>query len=152
MLPMAFLSSGCFTYLATNEVLNPDDEPRGIRVYAPRQYLLVDAIEKKSQLVTLSNLCRAYDIRPITIFSKQDFNIKLEENRLKDLTANQDSTAWLTFLQSVGEMAAKSAGAAVSAAQINGTVGLSSGVYLVQDGGGLKKLSVDDEKMEGCTQ
>ena len=147
---VAFSSSGCFSYLATYRVSTPDDEPRGIRVYAPRHYLMVDATEKKSQLVTLSNPCRAYDIRPITVLSKQDFRIELEESRLEGLSANQDSTAWLTFLQSVGDLSARAAGAAVSAAQINGSFGLESGIYLVLDGGGLQKLTVGQDALGGC--
>ena len=150
ILSVAFSGAGCFSYLATHQVSSPDDKPRGIRIYAPRQYLMVDETEKKSQLVTLSDLCRAYDIRPITILSKQDFNIKLKESRLEDLTANQDNTAWLTFLKSVGDLSAKAAGAAVSASQINGTFGLPSGVYLVQDSGGLQKLTVGMDSPGGC--
>jgi hypothetical protein len=131
---------GCVSWLATRAVADPDAPPRGVRVYAPRHYLLVDAEEKKSQLVTLPDLCRAYDIQPISILSKQDFTVKLDEGQLADLTSNQDGTAWLTFFKSVGELAARSAGVPVSAAQINGSFGLASGVYRIRDDGGLERL------------
>jgi hypothetical protein len=132
---------GCVSWLATRAVSDPDAPPHGVRVYAPRHYLLVDAEEKKSQLVTFPDLCRAYDLQPISLLSKHDFTLKLDEGQLADLTSNQDGTAWLTFFKSAGELAARSAGVPVSAAQINGSFGLASGVYRMRDDGGIERLA-----------
>jgi hypothetical protein len=137
------LAPGCAT-VRTFDVSDPDSTPRGVRVYAPRIYLLVDGQAKPSpqtQIVTLPDPCRAYDLRPWTLFAQQDFQIELDgAGQLKALTANQDTAAFLTFLKEGATLAAKAAGAPVGVQTIAGTFGLPDGVYLVGDDGRLGLL------------
>jgi hypothetical protein len=79
-------------------------------------------------------------MKPTTIFAKQDFSVDIEEGQLKKLTANQDSTAFLNFFQGAVTTAAKAAGVAVSASPIEGTFGLKSGIYRLQDDGTFLKI------------
>jgi len=130
---------GCATILS--EKANLSEEPDGIRLYPPKVYLLVDTIEKKSTLIYAPDYQRAYDIKPLTIFAKQDFKIETEEGQLKNLTSNQDTTAILTFIQGAAQLAAKAAGVAVSAQVINGTFGLASGIYILNDNGVFQKVN-----------
>lgn len=105
----------------------PGDKPKGARVYPPKVYLLVD--KSSSELVSVPDLCRPYDLQPLTILAKQDFKVEADEGQLKALTANQDTTAALTFLSSAGQLAAKAAGVGVSSKKLSGSFGLKPGVY-----------------------
>jgi hypothetical protein len=109
--------------------------PNGVRVYPPKVYLLVDTNEKKTTLAYLPDYSRAYDVKPLTVLAKQDFKIEVEEGQVKSLASNQDTTAFLTFMKEAATLAAKAAGAAVSSSVINGTFGLQSGIYWLNDQG-----------------
>src|SRR4030042_5655511 len=85
------------------------NEPHAIRVYPQKIYLLVDRERNSSQLVSLPDVKNAYDIKPWSFLSKHDFTIKIEEAQVKDLTSNQDSSAALSLLQKIVDLAAKAA-------------------------------------------
>jgi hypothetical protein len=139
----AALGAGCST-LQVSHVSSLDSTPNGVRVYAPRILLLVDGHAKptpQTQIVTLPDPCRAYDVKPLTILAKQDFKIELDDGaQLKALTSNQDTTAFLTFLSGAANLAARAAGFPVGVQTITGSFGLADGVYSYSDAGGLLKL------------
>ncbi|MDO8334800.1 MAG: hypothetical protein Q7T35_09050 [Nitrosomonas sp.] len=134
------LLTGCATIITEKADLTK--APSGVRIYPQIVYLAVDTQEKKSTLMYLPDNARAYDIKPLTILAKQDFKIEVEEGQLKSLTSNQDTTAFLTFLKEAAQMAAKAAGAPVSATVINGTFGLASGLYKLGDDGHFSQVAV----------
>ncbi len=129
---------GCADIVTQKAVLS--DTPNGIRVYQSKVYLLVDADKGKSVIMYAPDYQRAYDIKPRAIFAKNDFSVEINEGQISKLTSNQDSTAFLTFVQEAAATAAKAAGAAVSAESIEGTFGLQSGIYQLQDDGSFRKL------------
>jgi uncharacterized protein YceK len=136
---VAAVATGCATVVTKKANLN--EAPKGVRIYPPKVYLLVDTAEKKTTIAYLPDYSRAYDLKPLTIFAKQDFKIETDEGQLKALTTNQDTTAMLTFLKEAAALAAKSAGVAVSSTVINGTFGLESGIYQLGDDGVFRKMT-----------
>ena len=124
---------GCATIRTTKA--NLDEAPAGIRVYPPTVCLLVDTGTKKTTLAYLPDYSRAYDVRPVTLFAKQDLRLDLDEGQVKGVTVDQDTTAFLSFLKEAGTLAAKGAGVAVSSTVLNGTFGLHSGIYCLSDQG-----------------
>ena len=125
--------TGCATITTSKADL--EQVPEGIRVYPPKVCLLVDEGEKKSTLAYLPDYRRAYDIKPLTIFAKQDFKLEIEEGQVKALTSTQDTTAFLDFLSQAANLAAKAAGVGVSSTVLNGNFGLKSGIYCLTDSG-----------------
>lgn len=134
-----FLFTGCATIIT--EKADLAKAPNGVRIFSQLVYLAVDEQEKKSTLMYLPDNTRAYDIKPLTFLAKQDFKVEVEEGQLKSLLSNQDTTAFLTFLKEAAQMAAKAAGAPVSATVINGTFGLKSGLYRLGDDGLFSRVS-----------
>ncbi len=130
---------------------------QGIRVYAQKIYLLVG--ETESKFVSLPDAKNGYDIKPWSFLSKHDFNIKIEEAQVKELDSKQDSSAALSLLQKVVEVAGKvaekaaeaGAGAAVMAArpspramaveQTDSTFGFRPGIYELTETGEFKKVN-----------
>jgi len=141
-LSLIVLSSGLLAGCASvvTHKANLAEPPDGVRVYPPKVYLMVDTVEKKTTLAYLPDYGRAYDVKPVTILAKQDFKIELDEGQLKTLTSNQDTTTLLSFLKESAALAAKAAGAGVSSTVINGTFGLESGIYLLDDDGAFRRL------------
>jgi hypothetical protein len=131
-------ATGCATI--TTHAPEAGKPPNGVRVYPPKLYLLVDTCEKETRLVYAPDFANAYDVKPLTILSKQDFGIELSEGQLSKLTANQDTTAFLTFIQGAAEMAAKAAGVGVSSAAVKGSFGLDDGVWTLDSLGSLVPL------------
>jgi len=129
--------SGCAT-IATRKA-DLAKAPKGVRVYPPKVYLMVDANERKTTLAFLPDYTRAYDVLPVSIFAKQDFEIEFSDGQLKSLTANQDTTAIISLLKEGATLAAKAAGVGVSSSTINGTFGLETGVYCLGDDGTFRK-------------
>jgi hypothetical protein len=138
---LAYLTSSCATIVTEKAELG--SKPNGVRIYPPKVYLLVDTAKSESTLVYAPDYRRAYDVKPLTIFAKQDFKVETDEGQLKSLVTNQDTTALLTFIQGAGELAAKAAGVAVSTTTIAGTFGLESGIYLLTDHGAFKKIKTE---------
>lgn len=136
----AVVATGCATVVTNKANLN--EAPQGVRIYPPKVYLLVDTAKGKTTIAYLPDYRRAYDLKPLTIFAKQDFKIETDGGQLTALTTNQDTTAMLTFLKEAAELAAKAAGYAVSSTVINGTFGLESGIYQLGDDGVFRKMTV----------
>jgi hypothetical protein len=133
------LLTGCTTLVTHRAKL--DERPDGIRVYPPKIYLMVDTAERKSTLSYLPDYSRAYDVKPRTFLAQQDFKIELDEGQLKALTANQDTTALMGIIKDSAAQAAKAAATGVSSSVINGTFGLVSGIYRLEDDGVFRKLN-----------
>jgi hypothetical protein len=132
----ALAMAGC-AVLHTSEVTDLSRAPDGVRIYAPRVFLLVDAVKAKSTILVAPNFRRAYDVKPITVFAKQEVTLELDEGMLKKLSASQDTTAFLTFVKGAAEVATKAAGLPVSQNTVDGSFGLPSGVYEFTDDGKL---------------
>jgi hypothetical protein len=115
--------------------------PDGVRVYPPKVYLFV--AEKASWLVHSPDFENAYDIKPLTIFAKQDFSVNFSDSEMTGITANQDTTAILNFLQAFGQLGAQvaGAGAGVSAQQFDSNFGLVPGIYAMTPEGKLVKVN-----------
>lgn len=96
---------------------------------------MVDALQLKTTLVFLPDYARAYDVKPRTFLAKQDFKVELDEGQLKSLTASEDTTAIISLFKETASLAAKAAGAGVSSSTINGTFGLTTGIYCLDDDG-----------------
>ena len=94
------------------------NEPSGIRVYPQRIYLLVDKEKGSSRLVSLPDVKNGYDVKPWSFLSKHDFTIKIEEAQIKELTSNQDSSAALSLLQKIVELAGEAAKEAIKAGEL----------------------------------
>jgi len=127
------LLSGCATLVTRKADLAK--APHGVRVYPPKVYLMVDALQLKTTLVFLPDYARAYDVKPRTFLAKQDFKVELDEGQLKSLTASEDTTAIISLFKETASLAAKAAGAGVSSSTINGTFGLTTGIYCLDDDG-----------------
>lgn len=130
-----FLISGCATI--TTEKANLAEEPNGVRIYPQSVFLAVDEQQNETTLLILPDFQRAYDVKPLTILSKQEFNIKMTDTgSISELASNQDTTAILTFVKDVADIAAKAASSGVvSSSPIKGTFGLKSGLYRLTDEG-----------------
>ena len=131
--------AGCATVVTRTADLNTC--PRGIRVYPPKVYLFVDEAEKKSQLVYAPDVRRAYDVKPFTFLAKQEFRVDVEDGQLKQLIANQDTTALLAVVRQAATVGAQAAGVPVSAQTFNGTFGLATGIYELQDDGAFHRVT-----------
>jgi hypothetical protein len=130
-----FLTSCATIVTNTVEQKDLDKAPDGIRVYAPKLYLFVDATKHTSTIVNLPDYKRAYDIKPLTVFAKNDFNIKMEVGQVSDLTSNQDTTAFLEFIKGAAQMAVKAGGLPAALSTVDGDFGFKSGVYTLSDDG-----------------
>jgi len=138
VLVLVLTAGGCASVCTKKADLSAP--PRGVRIYPPAIYLMVDATEKKTTIAYMPDYNRAYDVRPVTILAKQDFKVELDDGQLKSFQANQDTTAFLSFLKEAGALAAKAAGVGVSSTAINGTFGLASGIYRLNDRGVFEKV------------
>jgi hypothetical protein len=120
-------ATGCATI--TTHAPQAGKPPDGVRVYPPKLYLLVDTCAKQTRILSAPDFANAYDVKPLTLLSRQDFSVELEEGQLTKLVANQDTTALLTFVQGAAETAARAAGVGVSSQAVEGTFGLDDGVW-----------------------
>jgi len=134
-------AAGCAT-ITTEKVEDLRTAPNGVRVYQPRVYLLVDQAAAQTTLVYAPDFSRAYDVKPMTVFAKQDFKIEIEEGQLKSLTSNQDTTSILNFITSGAQLGAKAAGVGVSSVIMKGTFGLDTGIWVLNDKGSFEKVPI----------
>ena len=132
------LTSCAFVYTQKADL---NSAPFGIRVYPPKVYLAVDTTANISELIYAPDLQQAYDVNPITLFAKQNFQLDIEEGQVKTFKADQDTTAILDLIKSLTEAAAKPAGGAVSTKTIKGTFGLATGLYVLQQDGTFARLA-----------
>jgi hypothetical protein len=134
------ITAGCATIITKKADL--DSAPEGVRLYPQMACLLIDKEKGETTVAYFPDKARAYDVKPLTVFAKQEFKIESEDGQLKNLTANQDTTAFLTFLKEAAALAAKAAGAGVSANAIKGSFGQNSGVYCFDDKNQLRSVPV----------
>ena len=136
---LGLVVTGCSTIVTHRADLN--SAPKGVRVYPPKVYLLVDAKENETTLAYLPDYSQAYDIKPVTVLAKQDFKIELDDGQVKSFAANQDTVAILTFVKDSAALAVKAAGVAAAAPVIKGTFGLESGIYRLDNDGVFRKMT-----------
>jgi hypothetical protein len=125
---------GCAT-IRTTPVRNLSDPPEGVRVYPPKIYLLVDNEQHQSTIALLPDYEHAYDIRPLTVFAKNNVSIETDDGQIKKFSDDQDTSGFLTFLYQAGQAAARGAGLPVSTQVIKGTFGLPDGIYTIGERG-----------------
>jgi hypothetical protein len=132
LIPMAVsLLCGCAA-IHTSKA-NLSQPPDGVRVYPPAVYLFVDKA-KGSQYLVGPDFSAAYDVKPFTFLAKNSFSLELTDGVLSKYTGDQDTTAFISLLSSVGQAAAKAAGAAVSMQSLPGSFGLADGIYKFDPG------------------
>jgi hypothetical protein len=129
---------GC-TAIKTSKA-NLEEPPKGVRVYPPAVYLFVDKT-RGSQYVVAPDYRRAYDVRPVTVFAKQDFGVEVNDGVLAKYSGSQDTLAILSFLQRGAELGAKAAGVSVSQVSLPGNFGFPDGIYRLNPvTGGFERL------------
>lgn len=127
---------GCATIRTEKAVLS--EAPEGIRLYPPRTYLFVSGSKNQTNVVILPDYARAYDVKPLTVVAKQDFNVTMEESGImKSVTSNQDTTSVVELFKAAAGMAQTAAKASGGLNQqvFEGTFGLQEGIYTLSDTG-----------------
>lgn len=123
------------------------NEPRGVRVYPVKIYLLVDKETSKCKLVSLPDFKNAYDVKPWSFLSKHNFTVKIEAGHVTELTSDQDSSAALTLLQKIAEAAEKVLPKGpVDIGVDDATFGFESGIYELTEAGFKKVHLVPEPK------
>jgi hypothetical protein len=117
-------------------------KPKGVRIYPPKVYLLVDAEKGRSHLIYLPDFERAYDVAPLAVLAEHQFAVEVDGGLLRSLTSKQDPTAFLTFVKEAGTVGAEAAGVPVTKETFEGTFGLPTGIYLLNDHGKFEPLQV----------
>ena len=127
-------AAGCAT-LVTREA-DLAKAPDGIRVYPPKICLLVDGGANATVIASFPDVARAYDVRPLTVFARQDLKLELDAGQLTAFSASQDTQAFPRFLTEAAQVAAGAAGAGISASgAFEGTFGFDDGVHCMRDDG-----------------
>jgi Txe/YoeB family toxin of Txe-Axe toxin-antitoxin module len=103
---MLLLCSAC-AYTVVNPLPEDDDSTEGYRFYEPMPVLLVGCT--RIELGFVPDYSRGYSVQPRAWLAKNDFEIKLDNAMLEEATSDLDSTALLTFLQTVGSEAIEGA-------------------------------------------
>jgi len=122
----AVLLCGCAAIKTTRSSLN--EPPRGVRVYPPAVYLFVDHA-RGSQYVVAPDYSRAYDVRPVTVFAKNTFELDFNDGVLAKYNGSQDTTGPLSLLQTGSQLGALAAGVPVSQVSLPGNFGFPDGVF-----------------------
>jgi hypothetical protein len=139
---ISFLLTGCT--LISTEKADLSDAPNGVRIYPPKTYFFVNTEKKQTNIYILPDYANAYDVKPWTIISKQEFNVELSDGMLNKFTANQDTTSFIELFKAAAE-AAKSAAApgagGLTQNTIEGTFGLDDGIYVLTETGILTKIN-----------
>ena len=146
LITLLLVAGGC-AGISTNPA--SPNQANGIRIYPQKIYLLVDKDSKVSKLVSLPDGKNAYDVKPWSFLAKHDFTIKVEEAQIKELTSNQDSSAALSLLQKIVELAGEAAkeaataaggGKAVADIDIKSSLGFDTGIYELTETGMFKSV------------
>lgn len=130
---MLFIIGGCATLMITKA--DNDSEWKGIRVYQPKIYLFVK--EGQGTIMALPDFQKPYDIQPFTLLANHNFNIKINNGLITDLTSNQDVTAFLSFAQGMAQLGKDAALAAGEEIYISG---IPNGVYILEKDGSFRKI------------
>jgi len=128
-------------------------QPNGIRIFPQKIYLFVDRTRNICRVVSLPDLKNAYDVKPWSFLSKHEFTITIEEAQVKQLTSNQDSSAALSLLQKIVELAGEAAKGALPLGvrredlvkafadmPIDSSWGFETGIYELSETGVFKKV------------
>ena len=91
--------SGC-AYVHT-EKADLNSAPNGVRVFPSKLFIAVDQQKGQSTIFYGPDMAKAYDIKPMTIFAKNDFQVDVEDGQIKSMKSDQDSSGFLTFFQSI---------------------------------------------------
>ncbi len=140
-LALLLLASGCAGIVTKKARL--DHAPRGVRIYPPKVYLMVDNSQFKSTITFLPDYTRAYDIQPATLFAKQDFKVEVVDGQLKSIAAGQDTTAFIALLRQGADYAAQAAGIGTASTTVAGCFDLPSGIYVMDDNGVFRRTTVE---------
>lgn len=148
LVSLSLVVNGCAGISTRPASLN---QANGIRIYPQKIYLLVDEEKKSSKFISLPDIKNAYDVKPWSVLSKHNFTIKIEEAQVKELSSNQDSSAALSLLQKMVELAAdvakeaakeaKDTGRAVAQIDIGSSLGFKTGIYELSETGVFKRVS-----------
>lgn len=143
---ISILLTGCT--LISTEKANLQSAPNGVRIYPPKTYFFVNGEKHQTHVYILPDYKNAYDVKPWTIISKQEFNVELSDGMLNKFTANQDTTSLIALVKTAAE-AAKSAAApgagGLSQNYIEGTFGLEDGIYVLTETGTFDKVKGSPE-------
>jgi hypothetical protein len=108
----------------------------------------VDKEKKAGKIVSLPDIKNAYDVKPWSFLSKHDFSIKIQDAQVAELASNQDSSAALSLLQKIVELAgqaameaAKVGGKAVADVDCPSSLGLDTGIYELSESGIFKRVN-----------
>lgn len=137
----AYLSlTGCSTVLI--EKADTNNAPQGVRIYPPKTYFFVNTAKQTTNIYILPDYANAYDVKPLTFISKQDFSVELSDGMLNKFTANQDTTAFIELLKTAADIAKSAVPGAGGLTQnsIDGTFGLQDGIYILSEKGDLLKI------------
>lgn len=139
---ICFLLTGC-TIISTDKA-NLNSAPNGVRIYPPKTYFFVNTDKKQTNVYILPDYANAYDVKPWTIISKQEFNVELSDGMLNKFTVNQDTTSFIDLFKAAAEVA-KSAAApgagSLTQNTIDGTFGLEDGIYVLTEKGIFAKVN-----------
>lgn len=151
IIAVTFVFSGCasiYTYKAEK-----DGDPKGIRVYPTRVYLIVTA--KETEVRFLPDHSQPYDIRPFALLSKNFFDVSIKNGQIKYLGYNSDTTDILGLLTDKEKSDAQKGYEGGKLREpdkedtpekeenivIEGTLGLKPGIYIVDNDGNIKKVN-----------
>ncbi|MBU4234037.1 MAG: hypothetical protein L6277_02050 [Desulfobacterales bacterium] len=152
VLTCCLINISCSTLVISKAVA--DKEPNGIRVYPPKIYLIIyekqellktstDKIvtQKFIKIMTLPDMTKGYDIKPVSFLARNNFEISLSDGQLTNLKADLDTTAIINLLKSMVEKGAEVAKTSlVSEIEIEGSIKWESGMYEFDTKNGLFKF------------
>lgn len=97
--------SGCAT-IVTSKANLPEssnifitEDPKGIRVYPSRVYLMVGS--KESRLILLPDYTQAYDVNPFVLLGTSEFKIELRNGQIISLGSKTNTTEFIEVLKTV---------------------------------------------------
>jgi hypothetical protein len=94
LVTMLGMSAGC-AYVSAVPV-KPGSKVSGIRIYDVKPLLIVNG--QTTELAYVPNYNRAYALQFGAFLAKNDFNAKMANGLLTEVTANMDTTAFIGFL------------------------------------------------------
>lgn len=139
---ICILLTGCATILTEKADLK--NAPAGIRVYPPKAYFFVDVEANKTKVLMMPDYANAYDIKPLTIVSSQEFALTLTDGVVSSFTGKQDTASLINLMKEAAAIAKDVAAGGASLIDnqdgITGTFGLKNGIYVLSEKGELVKL------------
>lgn len=137
--------SGCATVLT--EKANYKTAPKGVRVFPPKTYLFVSNSKEQTTIVTLPDYENAYDVNPLTIVADQNFSVQMDDGVLKQFDTHQNTTSFTELFKAIAAETKGNTGASGAGAgggnSIEGTFGLTDGVYMITSTGKIEKINLE---------